>query len=141
MPRHVWMMWLLAGGGTLVGASLMYLATRPVLLPATTRVQTGWRRVRDTIPTIFKSKSVGSTTGGPASSVDWRTRRAVMQPSGSSAFDEYRAAQISALEHEANEFREFLKRLRDARDREEFDDFLRDKKAGHTKTPITIDNE
>ncbi len=131
MPKHVWMTWLMAGGGTLLGASLMYLATRPVLAPATTRVLAGWRRTRDMLPAIFKQRPRAST---PA-------RHAFTQSSGSTAFDEYRAAQISTLEREAEEFRAFLRRLREARDREEFDTYLRDKKAGRVKPPITIDNE
>jgi hypothetical protein len=130
MPRHVWMMWLLAGGGTLVGASLTYLATRPVLAPATTHIHAGWRRIREVLPAIFKFRSGESVSP-----------RRIMRSTGSSAFDEYRAAQIETLEREAQEFSDFLRRLRDARDREEFDTFIRDKKAGRIESPITIDNE
>jgi hypothetical protein len=47
------------------------------------------------------------------------------QPStGNRAFDEYRADTLRRLEDEEKEFREFLDRLRFAKDKAEFDDFL-----------------
>lgn len=50
------------------------------------------------------------------------------RPSGNQAFDEYRAETIRRLEDEAQEFRDFLERLRHAKDKQEFDDFMRDRK-------------
>ena len=47
MPRHVWMMWLAAGGGSLVGASLLYVAERTRFRYVTYRVRQGWRDARD----------------------------------------------------------------------------------------------
>ncbi len=44
--------------------------------------------------------------------------------SGNRAFDEYRAETIKRLEEEEREFREFLDRLRFAKDKAEFDEFL-----------------
>ena len=44
--------------------------------------------------------------------------------SGNRAFDEYRAETIRRLEEEEREFREFLDRLRFAKDKAEFDEFL-----------------
>jgi hypothetical protein len=44
--------------------------------------------------------------------------------SGNRAFDEYRADTLRRLEEEEKEFREFLDRLRFAKDKAEFDDFL-----------------
>jgi hypothetical protein len=50
------------------------------------------------------------------------------QPSsGNRAFDEYRAETLRRLEDEQREFREFLKRLRVARDRAEFDQFMNER--------------
>lgn len=49
-----------------------------------------------------------------------RSRRA----SGNSAFDEYRAEALRRLEEEQREFMEFLDRLRHARDKTEFDQFM-----------------
>jgi hypothetical protein len=45
-------------------------------------------------------------------------------PSGNRAFDEYRAETIRRLEDEQKEFVEYLERLRQARDKAEFDQFM-----------------
>jgi hypothetical protein len=47
--------------------------------------------------------------------------------SGNHAFDEYRAATLRRLEEEQREFMEFLDRLRHARDKAEFDQFMADR--------------
>ena len=44
--------------------------------------------------------------------------------SGNRAFDEYRAETLRRLEEEQTEFRDFLDRLRHAKDKEEFDQFM-----------------
>jgi hypothetical protein len=51
-----------------------------------------------------------------------------LRPSGNRAFDEYRDEALRRLEEEANEFREFLGRLRMAKDRAEFDEFMRERR-------------
>lgn len=51
-----------------------------------------------------------------------------MRPSGNRAFDEYREEALRRLEEEANEFKDFLTRLRHAKDRAEFDEFMRDRR-------------
>ena len=48
--------------------------------------------------------------------------------SGNRAFDEYREATLKRLEDEQREFRDFLERLRLAKDRAEFDQFMTDRK-------------
>jgi hypothetical protein len=45
-------------------------------------------------------------------------------PSDNRAFDEYRADALQRLEDEQREFQEFLGRLRMARDKAEFDQFI-----------------
>jgi hypothetical protein len=45
--------------------------------------------------------------------------------SGNRAFDEYRSETLRRLEDEQQEFKEFLGRLRHAKDKEEFDAFMR----------------
>ena len=59
--------------------------------------------------------------GGPAG----------MRPSGNRAFDEYRTETLRRLEEEQVEFRDFLDRLRHAKDKEEFDLFM----AQHKQRP------
>jgi len=44
--------------------------------------------------------------------------------SGNSAFDEYRAETLRRLEEEQKEFLDFLERLRKAKDKTEFDEFM-----------------
>jgi hypothetical protein len=48
--------------------------------------------------------------------------------SGNRAFDEYRAETLRRLEEEQKEFREFLDRLRFAKDKAEFDEFLSERR-------------
>jgi len=47
--------------------------------------------------------------------------------SGNHAFDEYRAETLRRLEDEQREFLEFLERLRQAKDKAEFDQFMADR--------------
>ncbi|MCA3611391.1 MAG: DUF2852 domain-containing protein [Methylobacterium sp.] len=49
-------------------------------------------------------------------------------PTGNRAFDEYRTETIRRLEDEAREFKDFLERLRHAKDKAEFDQFMQDRK-------------
>ncbi|MBV8791770.1 MAG: DUF2852 domain-containing protein [Pseudolabrys sp.] len=48
--------------------------------------------------------------------------------SGNRAFDEYRAETLKRLEEEQREFREFLDRLRFAKDKTEFDQFMAERR-------------
>lgn len=51
-----------------------------------------------------------------------------LRSTGNRAFDEYRADALRKLEEEADEFRAFLERLRMARDRAEFDEYMRERR-------------
>ena len=55
--------------------------------------------------------------------------------SGNAAFDEYREETIRRLEEEEREFRDFLERLRLAKDRAEFDEFMKERKSRPTPPP------
>ncbi len=59
----------------------------------------------------------------------WRDR-ASARSSGNRAFDEYRADTLRRLEEEQREFKEFLQRLRFAKDRAEFDQFMAERRGG-----------
>ena len=61
--------------------------------------------------------SGGSFWGGPPSS-------------GNRAFDDYRADTLRRLEEEQRDFKEFLERLRFAKDRAEFDQFMAERRNG-----------
>jgi hypothetical protein len=61
-----------------------------------------------------------------------------LHQTGNRAFDEYRDEALRKLEEEANEFRAFLERLRMARDRAEFDDYMKERRnrpAGPAEGP------
>ncbi|MDD1527789.1 MULTISPECIES: DUF2852 domain-containing protein [Bradyrhizobium] len=55
--------------------------------------------------------------------------------SGNRAFDEYRSETLRRLEEEQVEFRNFLDRLRHAKDKEEFDQFMAQHKTRPTPPP------
>ena len=55
----------------------------------------------------------------------WRTGAS---PSGNRAFDEYRADTLQRLEEEQREFVAYLDRLRRARDKAEFDQFMAERR-------------
>ena len=58
----------------------------------------------------------------------WMQRRERFAPSGNSAFDEYREATLKRLEEEQSSFSGFMERLRRARDKAEFDQFMDERK-------------
>ena len=49
--------------------------------------------------------------------------------SGNRAFDDYRSETLKRLEEEQREFKDFLARLRFARDRAEFDQFMAERRS------------
>jgi hypothetical protein len=51
---------------------------------------------------------------------------------GNAAFDDYRAETLKRLEDEEREFHDFMQRLRTARDKAEFDQFMADRAARAT---------
>jgi len=63
-----------------------------------------------------------------------RSRRAAFKSSGNMAFDAYKGDTLRRLEEEQANFEDFLQRLRESKDKAEFDDFMEDraKKARDT---------
>ena len=63
--------------------------------------------------------------------------------SGNTAFDAYKAETLRRLQDEQDSFEEFLKRLRDAKDKAEFDQFMdeRAKNAKASKSDTDGDTE
>ncbi len=63
-----------------------------------------------------------------------------MKSSGNSAFDAYKADTLRRLEEEQDNFEAFLKRLRDAKDKAEFDQFMDDRatkaRSGDTSAEV-----
>ncbi len=75
------------------------------------------------------------SVGGSARGLGSDGRRFRSSPSGNQAFDTYRADAISRLEEEQREFHAFLERLRQARDKAEFDAFMADRR----QRPVSTD--
>ncbi|WP_146345191.1 DUF2852 domain-containing protein [Falsiphaeobacter marinintestinus] len=70
---------------------------------------------------------------------EWqRSAMKAAAPSGNSAFDQYKADTLARLEHEQSEFENFLERLRDAKDKAEFDQFM-DERAHRAPDPSDDD--
>ncbi len=67
----------------------------------------------------MRSKMDGARTG------DWW---GTAPSSGNRAFDDYRTETLKRLEDEQREFKEFLERLRFAKDRSEFDQFMNERR-------------
>lgn len=80
----------------------------------------------------------GQAAAGPAQGQAWgkwggwggnaAPERPAAPPSGNAAFDEYRAETLRRLEDEQREFVEYLERLRRAKDKAEFDQFMADRR-------------
>jgi hypothetical protein len=66
-----------------------------------------------------------------------RWGRGGFHSSGNRAFDEYREETLSRLEEESREFRAFLDRLRKAKDKQEFDQFMADRRTRPPTGPAT----
>ncbi len=61
-----------------------------------------------------------------------------LRPTGNAAFDAYREETLRRLEREQREFEEFVTKLRQARDREEFERFMAERNAA---TPAATKRE
>jgi len=61
------------------------------------------------------------------------------RPSGNRAFDDYRNDTLSRLEEEQKEFQAFLDRLRQARDKAEFDQFMAERRRRPATTDQAVD--
>ena len=60
--------------------------------------------------------------------------------SGNAAFDEYRVETLRRLEEEQKDFAAFLERLRFARDRQEFEQFMTDRRSRPEQPPTQDEN-
>ena len=65
----------------------------------------------------------------------WGMQGRVYPATGNAAFDEYRADVLRRLEEEANEFRDYLERLRMAKDKAEFEQFMADRRSRGAQDP------
>lgn len=63
-----------------------------------------------------------------------------MRSSGNAAFDAYKTDTLRRLEEEQEAFETFLQRLREAKDKQEFDAFMHDR-AEKVRSTVPVDNE
>jgi hypothetical protein len=76
---------------------------------------------------FWSGKMRCGSTGNGENWKSWKARSGFMGPMGSTgnrAFDDYREQTLRKLEEDAREFRTFMERLRQAKDKEEFDRFM-----------------
>ncbi|MBL4810778.1 MAG: DUF2852 domain-containing protein [Rhodobacteraceae bacterium] len=73
------------------------------------------------------SKSCKSSWNHDSRRATMHSARAAMRPSGNRAFDAYKSDTLRRLEEEQRNFEDFLERLREAKDKAEFDDFMDDR--------------
>ncbi len=64
---------------------------------------------------------------------------ASMRPSGNTAFESYKSETLRRLEEEQDAFEAFLQRLRDAKDKSEFDTFMTDRARANAPAPEGTD--
>jgi hypothetical protein len=99
----------------------------------------------------MQGQGPGNPNGGPNQGGGWQPSmppwarwcggdRAPAAPptSGNHAFDEYRAETLRRLEEEQNEFSGFLERLRFAKDKAEFDQFMAERRQA-PRPPVVPD--
>lgn len=77
----------------------------------------------------WKGRAMGPWGGGMGESRGAGTWWQPTRSSGNKAFDEYREETLRRLEEEQREFRDFLARLRMAKDKAEFDQFMAERRS------------
>lgn len=145
-------LWAIAGSSAVAGAALAHLFSRrhnmrrhmmmamasagaPEAHDEFANRLREWKARKRAWKESWKSHSMGPWGGhgcGGRRGRHWRDH-GTFAPTGNRAFDEYRAAAIDRLEAEAKEFREFLDRLRQAKDKGEFDAFMAERKAAQDR--------
>lgn len=79
-----------------------------------------WSEQRARWSEHWNERMGGCGGGGGGGGGSWGRGR----PSGNNAFDEYRQQTLRRLEDEQREFKDYLERLRRAKDKAEFDQFM-----------------
>jgi hypothetical protein len=100
-----------------------------------TAAQAKWREARSMMGNSARS-------GGPWTSQVWGNRRGFAPSTGNSAFDDWKSAELARLEEERrkleqahNEFASFLENIRRAKDREEFERFMNERRNRQGDSP------
>ena len=84
------------------------------------------------------SSGDNSARGGPWMRHGHQSFGSHVRSSGNAAFDAYKADMIRRLQDEQEAFEAFLQRLRDAKDKSEFDSFMADRAKAATQAPVVV---
>ena len=82
---------------------------------------------------IWSKRMFGKGCNRKAHHMSRHTAWSAMKPSGNTAFDAYKADTLKRLEQEQEAFEAFLERLREAKDKAEFDQFMEDREKRATE--------
>lgn len=85
---------------------------------------------------IWEKKMFGKCRSSAAKRFDFS--KITSRSSGNLAFDNYRAETLQRLEQEQEAFEGFMTRLREARDKQEFDRFMEDRARTASALPETL---
>lgn len=105
------------------GAYLMHRRRLPV------RAQALGQRALDGARSWAERFSIWRTERAERRTGRYRSDHASSAPPGNSAFDAYRATTLRRLEEEEREFQAFFSKLRHAKDKAEFDQFMAERRA------------
>jgi hypothetical protein len=98
-----------------------------------------WREARELAPGQWYRAEMPSCGSRRERRRARRGQFAYAPSSGNAAFDEYRSETLRRLEEEQREFVEYLERLRKAKDRQEFEQFMAERNrrpAGNGNPPV-----
>jgi hypothetical protein len=99
------------------------------------RMQRGFERMQQGMERMQAAAERFRGAWQPRAAQQASAQSGFQSPSGNRAFDEYRADTLRRLEDEQREFLEFLERLRHAKDKAEFDQFMAERRGTRDVTP------
>jgi len=88
---------------------------------------------------IWGKKMFGRNCSNRSRHSHHRAAWAAHVPSGNSVFDAYKAETLKRLEDEQEAFSDFLRRLREAKDKSEFDQFMDDRERQRSEEARTVE--
>ena len=127
-PAGLVVLGFLLGSGRMGCWIIIRASWRRPLAAQMDRMQRGFDRMQEGMTRAGRGRALGRCSSRPATGLAGPS-------SGNRAFDEYRAETLRRLEEEQREFMEFLDRLRHAKDKAEFDQFMAERRGMRDVTP------
>lgn len=90
---------------------------------------------------IWSKKMTFTSTSHRNRSCGWHPKSHNTRSTGNSAFDAYKSETLRRLEEEQENFESFLQRLRESRDKAEFDQFMEDRAKAASSSGHDRDGE